>query len=307
MQYTKKIPHLKQILILVSLLALTPVILTFARFIKDTFYNFYLGSKEFYFTSNRLKEKEATYQVNNWSGVGAFEITFDLLSSLNNKLYTNYDIDYKIEFTCSEDATCTIDNKTGTIYNTTHSASININVVPKRVFKEGEELIIKVVATSTSPYVKSLAAKFIYTSGKKGVTYSITDSNSNPYLDLGITNANTYCTVIEAFNSYKKGDYIDINNYLELDSNLKDKCIGKYIKVSFDPSIILVDTTSFLLDNSKLDYITIEDVSYIKEITFPIEAVSSRELKFYKIDPSKNYTYPNDTNTSIINVEIIDP
>ena len=153
----------------------------------------------------------------------------------------------------------------------------------------------------------SLAAKFIYTSGKKGVSYSITDSNSNPYLDLGITNANTYCTVIEAFNSYKKGDYIDINNYLELDSNLKDKCIGKYIKVSFDPSIILVDTTSFLLDNSKLDYITIEDVSYIKEITFPIEAVSSRELKFYKIDPSKNYTYPNDTNTSIINVEIIDP
>ena len=229
------------------------------------------------------------------------------MPSLNNKLYTNYDIDYKIEFTCSEDATCTIDNKTGTIYNTTHSASININVVPKRAFKEGEELIIKVVATSTSPYVKSLAAKFIYTSGKKGVTYSITDSNSNPYLDLGITNANTYCTVIEAFNSYKKGDYIDINNYLELDSNLKDKCIGKYIKVSFDPSIILVDTTSFLLDNSKLDYITIEDVSYIKEITFPIEAVSSRELKFYKIDPSKNYTYPNDTNTSIINVEIIDP
>ena len=177
MQYTKKIPHLKQILILVSLLALTPVILTFARFIKDTFYNFYLGSKEFYFTSNRLKEKEATYQVNNWSGVGAFEITFDLLSSLNNKLYTNYDIDYKIEFTCSEDATCTIDNKTGTIYNTTHSTSININVVPKRAFKEGEELIIKVVATSTSPYVKTLAAKFIYTSGKKGVTYSITDSN----------------------------------------------------------------------------------------------------------------------------------
>mgnify|MGYP004596243059 FL=1 len=303
----KKIPHLKQIIIIIFLLILTPLVLTFAKFIKETFYNFYLGSKEFYFTSNRLKEKGATYQVNNWSGIGSFDITFDLLSSLNNKLYTSYDIDYKVEYSCSKDATCSIENGTGIIYSSTHSATVNIKVSPNRAFKEGEELVVDVSATSTNPYVKTLNAKFIYTSGKKGITYSITDEKTNPYLNFSITNANNYCTVIKDFDTYKKGDFIDINDFLNLNNTSKSNCISKYIKLTFDPNIILVDTTSSLLDNSTLNYITINNVSYIKEITFPIDALSSRELKFYKIDPSKNYTYPNDETNSIINIEIIDP
>ena len=230
-----------------------------------------------------------------------------ILASLNNKLYTSYDVDYKVEYSCSKDATCSIENGTGIIYNSTHSATVNIKVNPNRAFKEGEELVVDVSATSTNPYVKTLNAKFIYTSGKKGITYSITDEKNNPYLNFSITNANTYCTVIKDFDSYKKGDFIDINAFLNLNNTSKSNCISKYIKLTFDPNIILVDTTSSLLDNSTLNYITINNVSYIKEITIPIDALSSRELKFYKIDPSKNYTYPKDETNSIINIEIIDP
>lgn len=303
----KKIPHLKQIIILTVIIFLIPLVITFAKFVKEVFYDFYLGSKEFYFTSNRLKEKTATYQVNNWSGVGSFDVTFDLLSSLNNKLYTNYDIDYKITFSCSDGATCSIENDSGTIYSVNHSTSISISVTPNKVFEEGEELVVDVTATSTSPYVKTLSAKFIYTSGKKGITYSISDQKASPYLNISVTNANTYCTVINAFNSYSKGDYIDINVFLELDDISKQNCISKYIKLSFDPGVILVDTTSSILDNATFGYKTINDVSYIKEVTFPIDALSSKELKFYKLDPSLNYTYPNDGTDSIINVEILEP
>ena len=94
---------------------------------------------------------------------------------------------------------------------------------------------------------------------------------------------------------------------MELDDISKQNCISKYIKLSFDPGVILVDTTSSILDNATFGYKTINDVSYIKEVTFPIDALSSKELKFYKLDPSLNYTYPNDGTDSIINVEILEP
>ena len=75
----KQVPHLKQIIMIVIILVSIPLVTTLAKYIKEAFYDYYLGSKEFYFTSNRLKENNPVYQVNNWSGIGNFDITFDLL------------------------------------------------------------------------------------------------------------------------------------------------------------------------------------------------------------------------------------
>ena len=47
----------------------------------------------------------------------------------------------------------------------------------------------------------------------------------------------------------------------------------------------------------------IGNYEYVTSITFSIEALSSKQVKFYKKDTTINYTYPNTNNTSIIKVE----
>ena len=49
----KQVPHLKQIIMIVIILVSIPLVTTLAKYIKEAFYDYYLGSKEFHFTSNR--------------------------------------------------------------------------------------------------------------------------------------------------------------------------------------------------------------------------------------------------------------
>ena len=75
-------------------------VFTFAKFVSLKFHNYFLDSKHFYFTSNRLTDNNALYRVNNWSGVGSFTISFDLLSEKNSYVYTDYDIPYSVRAVC---------------------------------------------------------------------------------------------------------------------------------------------------------------------------------------------------------------
>ena len=47
---------------------------------------------------------------------------------------------------------------------------------------------------------------------------------------------------------------------------------------------------------------TIGGYDYINSISFKIDAMSSEQVKFYKIDTTKNYTYPSGQGTSIVTV-----
>ena len=65
-----------------------------------------------------------------------------------------------------------------------------------------------------------------------------------------------------------------------------------------------------MLDNTSESYqnalnITTEAIngkSYINSITLPIEAISSVDLRLYKVDTSQDYTYPNINNYSVVTV-----
>ena len=46
--------------------------------------------------------------------------------------------------------------------------------------------------------------------------------------------------------------------------------------------------------------VLINGKSYISGFTIPIDAISSREIRFYKVDVSQNYTYPNNNGNSIV-------
>ena len=301
----KKVLSLRKIiLIVIFCLFLSVGSFTLAKYIIQEFHSYYLNAKHFYFTSNRLKKNNPTYLVNNWSGVGSFNISFDLLSEKNSLVYTDYDIPYQVTFECPTGVTCSVDKPTGVVYSAsnTHSDTVTLSVNPSRNYVEGERLSIHVVATSTEPYVETISANFEYVVGKQGITYEIEDEANRPYIVLKITSAISYCKVTQAFGSYSVGDYIESSVYRNLPSTDKSKCVGEPITLTFDPNVVLLDTTSDIVNTATIGNTTISGTDYVSRLDFNIEPVSTMAIKFYKHNTSLNYTYPYENNSSIVTV-----
>ena len=301
----KKVLSLRKIILIIIFgLLLSVGSFTLAKYIIEEFHSYYLNAKHFYFTSNRLKKNNPTYLVNNWSGVGSFNISFDLLSEKNSLVYTDYDIPYQVTFECPTGVTCSVDKPTGVVYSAsnTHSDTVTLSVNPSRNYTEGERLSIHIVATSTEPYVETISANFEYVVGKQGITYEIEDEANRPYIVLKITSAISYCKVTQAFGSYSVGDYIESSVYRNLPSTDKSKCVGEPITLTFDPNVVLLDTTSDIVNTATIGNTTISGTDYVNRLEFNIEPVSTMAIKFYKHNTSLNYTYPFENNSSIITV-----
>ena len=229
------------VIIAVLLIILSLGSVTLAKYVVQEFHGYYLNAKHFYFTSNRLKRTTARYEVNNWSGVGDFDIPFDLSSVKNEYIFTQYDIPYSVRVVCPvTDATCTVDKPTGTVYYSqqgTHSDRVTVHVTPLHSFSENTSWTIYIEAKSTAPYEEPLSANFVYTVGKKGVTYEIEDEANRPYLLLKITNAVNFCIVTQDFGDYTAGKELDGSIYRTLSDADKAKCISKSIQLDYTGKI----------------------------------------------------------------------
>ena len=51
-----------------------------SKYISDKISSYFIKSKDFYFTSNLLGEKKASYTIGSWSGVGPFSISVKVFS-----------------------------------------------------------------------------------------------------------------------------------------------------------------------------------------------------------------------------------
>lgn len=301
----KKILSPRKLAILIILgVLLSMSSFTVAKYVIEEFHSYYLNAKHFYFTSNRLKKNNPTYLVNNWSGVGAFDISFNLLSIKNDLVYSNYDIPYAITPKCPTGVACVADKPTGTVYKNSenHSDKVTVHVTPSRVYNENEHLIIVIEAKSTAPYEETISATFEYVVGKQGVTYAIEDEPNRPYMIFKLTSAISYCTVIEAFGDYDVDDPIESSVYRQLSAVDKLKCAGEPVIITFDPTVTILDTTSDIIKVATIGNTTINGVSYVNRLDFSLEPLSTRAIKFYKITPSNDYTYPRSGVTSAITV-----
>ena len=293
----------KIILLLTLIVLLLPVGVSFGRFVTNSIFDYYLSLKHFYFTSNRLKRTNPLYRVNNWSGVDRVTVDFDLLSSINLIAKADYDIPYKISYTCDPKLNCDINKTQGVIYSSTNSDSISISAVPNTNLGTGDSVKIHVIATSSEPYIKDISADFEFVVGQSGLNYNIEDEVNKPYLNLNLSNAVSYYTVITAFGSHSVGDHISYIDYSKLSDADKSKCISQYVTISFDPHKFLIDSTDSTLNYSTITNTNIGGVDYVNRIVFPIDASSSKTIKFYKINVSEDNTYPNDSSTnSVISV-----
>ncbi len=289
----------------VLLILLSPMAYSLSRYITDNVVNYYLESQHFYFNSDKLAENFPTYTMNNWSGLETFTIDITLDSKKNELEASPADIKYVVNYECEENVECTLSKTEGTIYASSHTDKITLKVDPVKAFLDGESTTMVVTATSEEPYVKTIRATFVMTVGKRGVSYEIQDQMYSPYFMLNITNALTYYRVVTPFSTYQEGDLIDGEDYLKLTEEERKNCVSSLITLTFDPRIIVLDTTHAIMETqTKITTEKINGVDYINSITFPVEAASSEAIRFYKYDKNQDYTYPIVNETSIVGWEV---
>jgi len=292
------------IIFAIFFLVLIGVVPTLGRYIGNEIKNYYLSSKNFYFNSDKLEQNGIVYQVENWSGVDSYSVTFNMNSYKNNTVYSETDIEYKINYSCSDNVTCTIDKTESIIYASEHTDSFTITITPKKPLEDDEKATINVEAKAISPYTKTLKGTFNVVVGKMGLAYEILDEKDSTYFEVSITNTLDYYTVREAFNNYTVGYKIDIDEYLSLSDEEKAKCASSITTINFDPNKVLLDmTTTAYLDAIETSKTTIDNYEYINSLSFKIDALQSYRVKFYKVDSTNDYTYPFINENSIVEVE----
>ena len=284
-------------------LLLMIIVPTFGRYVGKEIKDYYLISKNFYFNADKLEPNSIVYQVENWSGVDSYDVTFNLDSYKNNTVYSNSDIEYEVTYTCSSNVACTINKTNGIIYAAKHTDSFTITINPIKPLDDGEKATIEVQAKSISPYEKVLKGKFNVVVGKMGLSYEILDEKDSTYFEVAITNTLDYYIARETYDKYEKGMKIDIDTYLELPDNEKQYFASSIVTIDFSPLEALLDmTSSAYLDAVSTNTTIIDNHNYINNVSFKVDALSSYRVKFYKVDTSRDYTYPFDNNESIVDV-----
>lgn len=292
----------KRIFLMIMLVIFIFITTVFGRYITSSIHDFFLRSKEFYFYSDKLKEEGANYQVENWSGVDRYEIVINMNSRSNNLNVTSYDIDYDISYTYSDNVICDISKTSGTIYASTNSDSFNIILTPNTKLNTGDTVWIEITATSKGPYKKTLTGKFTLVVGKENVSYTIEDLANRQYLELKITNTLSYYTVEQSFDSHKAGDRITIDEYLSLSEENKRKCYSARVNIDFNPENVLIDITNGTYKNgTNVQTTQIDGFTYVDSFSLSIDAITSVNIRFYKTDVTKDYTY-NGLGSSVITV-----
>lgn len=338
---------------------IVPGTISISGYVYKSFRSLYLSMKNFYFTSNRLEKNidDAHYETSNWSGVSDYNIEVKMYSKKNTleKVASDMDIAYKLNFdvgvfrhgfdengkakyeeleyfenateeTESDYLALDIEKTEGIIYGASgNEDSFDIKIIPKSSadFKENDYVYVKITAEATEPYKETLYGEFYIYVGKEKFEYQIDDAVNESYMKLILTNATEEYTVDVAFNEYAVGDVINAGIYRELVRNnpeVEDYCHSKYVNLSFDPNVVILDTTSDT-------YIDAEEMNnanpssgwlgsqfveqdgtqyeYVSQLKVEVDALESKVVKFYKLDVTKDYTYPNKDDNSIITVEEI--
>lgn len=294
------------LLIMAIFICIISFIVIFGRYLTNNVNDFFVRSKEFYFYSDKLEEDTAVFQVDNWSGVDDYVITVNMNSRKNNLKAASYDIGYTISYTCSDNAICQLSKTEGIIYSNNNSDYFNLTITPNRQLETGDKVVVEIEAKSTAKYQKTLKGKFTLVVGKEKLSYQITDKPQNPYMELSLTNTLSYYIVNEAFGNYSVNDKIDIDTYLALTEENKAKCSSAIVTISFSPEQVLLDITNESYSKAKnIETTTVNGKTYINKFTILIDAISSTDLRFYKVDVSKDYTYPNGNEPSVLNITSI--
>ena len=280
-------------------------LINLGRYVKKIIDNHLFKTQEFYFNSDKLTEDIKPFEISYWNGTSSYDINIQMDSLDNDLKGTDIDIDYSI--TCEVDgaATCQLSKTSSTIEgNSTgnNRDSFLVTIIPNGQFQEGDYVEVTVKATATEPYKKTIGAKFKLIVNYYQIGYQIIDQPNQTYMTVLITNAAKNYTVTQAFGSYNVGDQLDVFAYETLSPEDQKKCIGAKVTLEFDPDDLRLDMTNTnYLNKISTTTETLDDgFVYVNKLVFGVGAESSAMVKFYKMDVSKNYTFPLVNDTSVV-------
>lgn len=271
--------------IVVIIVVLTFSITVFGRYIYNTVREAYFVARQFYFLSDILTVSGSNYQYDNWGGADTYAIEFELYSYLNSLSKLDYDLGYTITCSTSDadkvrvginsedvDAPTTM---TDVIPASTNTSKVGIFVTPITKIEKNDSVKIQVTASTLVPYQKTISCEFTLKAVTQGEnTYLIEDVENRDYAILSLT-----C----------------------------DNESGAQVSLEFDPSKLRIDMNDEVYINRIIEEdvtTTINGNTYLKKVVFNIDAETTKNVKFYKVDKTKNYTYPGVQSTSPITVTI---
>ncbi len=233
MGYKKILLILILIFILIQFLRIIiPTIYTYSRYVYQSIRSYYLGTKNFYFKSDKLSlsSMPSHFEAANWSGVDPYEITIRMNSMKNKDVKAEMDINYNIELSYKvfksdgteytnpaslikialdkDNVVETVNGNeikytsTGTIYVSASNQdyfSFEIIKLPGVFLADNDYVVVTIHADSTSPFVSHLAGDFKVSIGNLGMSYRIEDSEYDPYFRLIVTNSLDKYIVDSAF------------------------------------------------------------------------------------------------------------
>ena len=283
MKEHKKINKVK-VAITIFIIVLLISISVFGRYIYNNTREAYFTSKKFYFTSNLLTLDNQKYTYEDWGGIDVYETSVDLYSYANKFLRLDYDLNYEIscESLSPSKIKCTLNDvdgptsTTGVIYAKTdgrenNASRIGIYITPLTQINKGEIVTFALKASTKEPYQKEISCE-ISLKVKQQTTnsYKIEDVPNRNYAILQIVNAQ--------------------NTALQY-------------TLTFDPRVLRIDTNDEACVNKiSGSTTTISGTQYLNKIVFNMDGESAKNIKFYKVDMTKDYTYPSGDTTPAINI-----
>ena len=296
------------IITLVVLVGVLVLGFAYAKYFLNIINNYILETKKFYFNSSVLTVNNKHYQINNWDGVSTYNITVDLNNRKSAERYTTSDIDYSISVQCDNTKLlCTTNKSSGIIRENDHTDSYQITISPRVNFAAGESISITTTAQSASPYVKELSATYVLNVINSKFTYNIEDKAGDLVMNLNLTNSMAYYEVEQAFGNYSVGDEISNEVYATLSDADKAKCFSAIVTLTFDPSVVILDSTDESIKNrlsTNYQETTIGGKNYVSKYSFKVDAATNKKVIFYKANQYTNYTYPIKNPTPIVQVDV---
>ena len=286
---SKRTKVLLIIVIILSLASLITYNYSNAKYVSNSFWNYYLSTKGFYFSSDELDTTLVTNVNNNWEYDSTY---FKIKNSDNGFLISDYDIEYSVKCTVQNDASeyskCTLNGTdSDTFMGILSSSGVCINEIDE---KDVSTYIKEECELGGYEWQAQESYKEMYFDVVKTGEYDLT--HVSVLIEVTSTAPHTK-TLIGEFNlssidSLESGlgiDYKEFANYSRvIVTNSYDE--NKCVKLSWNSDNLRMDETSGKISSFKVDA-----NNNINEIIFNVDKKNSVSYLFYRTDINKNYNY----------------
>lgn len=280
------------ILIAVLLVASIAVIygLTYAKYISNSVWNYYLKSKGFYFSSEQLSSSTVVQNADSqWDGGS---VNFSINNSLNQKVITDYDINYTASCTVTGDAAAYAECRmNGTSSNSQDGVLTSLQACSNTTGDQVDVSTFNKTNCELGGYewINQIVTKNLY------FDVILTDTNytlNDVVVNVTVTSTSPYSSTLSGDFKLHKADekgndvtlsYKNYSNYDRLivsNPSLTAKCV----KVSWDASKLIINA-----DSSQYSSANTDTNNYINEIKFNINAKDSLSYIFYSKSFSTTY------------------